>query len=448
MAPTLAASGNAATLAATAAFEAGGVAGLAATGVVVAGAATAAVVRRRKTVRRNLSARAGKQSATSGWGSPSGASGSSGRGSPGRTTSGGRSGSGSAGGGGSASGRRGGSSLLGSKRSGGGGATGSGGTGPSSKRSPSGLLGSGGKGRHPAGGKHGGASGAGTGTGKSPSKRSPKPGKGAGIKAATGRAVRNALASGSLPRKTLAAVGRHTLGPTSLPRKGLKATGRGTKKAWIATAPHRKTAAKTTARQTKRLAGAARDGLRSLLAGAWAGMKKRDRRAALARIREVWGRRRKARTDKNTPVIPTAVPPVAATARRPVFAGTSPSTLGASAMSGHHFIAPAMEGARAAANYQPTGMMQVIADFAGLKEALELNAEAMKITVQNADAKFPLDPRVIETMRQIHSLQLKAAEMASELQVAANKLHDVDINRIQNPRNGREGERMWDITAN
>lgn len=117
-------------------------------------------------------------------------------------------------------------------------------------------------------------------------------------------------------------------------------------------------------------------------------------------------------------------------------------------MSGHHFVAPAMEGARAAANYSPTGMVQVIEDFAGLAQALELNAQAMRVTVENADAKFPLAPQVIELMRQVHGLQLKAAELAKELQPASRKLHEADLARHSSPRKGREGERMWDIASN
>jgi hypothetical protein len=115
---------------------------------------------------------------------------------------------------------------------------------------------------------------------------------------------------------------------------------------------------------------------------------------------------------------------------------------------GHHFVAPAMELARAAAHYQPTGMLQVGADFAGLEEALRLHAEAMKITVENADATQPLAPQIVELMRQIHGLQLKAAELASELQPAFRQLHDVDISRLENPRKGMAGERMWDVSAN
>lgn len=115
---------------------------------------------------------------------------------------------------------------------------------------------------------------------------------------------------------------------------------------------------------------------------------------------------------------------------------------------GHHFVAPAMELARAAASYHPTGMLQVGADFAGLEEALRLHAEAMKVTVENADATQPLHPNIVELMRQIHGLQLKAAELASELQPAFRSLHDVDIARLESPRKGVAGERMWDVASN
>lgn len=112
---------------------------------------------------------------------------------------------------------------------------------------------------------------------------------------------------------------------------------------------------------------------------------------------------------------------------------------------GHHFIAAATEMARAAAAYQPTGMLQVGQDFGGLEEALRINAEALKTTVENADANWPLHPNIVEIMRQIHGLQLKAAELATELKPAFQALHDVDIARLENPRTG---ERMWDVSSN
>jgi len=221
------------------------------------------------------------------------------------------------------------------------------------------------------------------------------------------------------------------------------AAGRAARAAWNAARPQLARARQAVARQTKRVGGVLGDGAAALAAAAWAWLR-RDRKGALARLKNVWKRRRK---NRHTPDSPTT-PAVADTVRRPANP-TAPST-GGPAMSGggHHFVAPAMELARAAAHYQPTGMLQVGADFAGLEEALRLHAEAMKTTVENADANQPLAPQIVELMRQIHGLQLKAAELASELQPAFRQLHDVDITRLENPRKGVAGERMWDVSAN
>jgi len=220
-------------------------------------------------------------------------------------------------------------------------------------------------------------------------------------------------------------------------------------RAWAEGRPDRKQArAKMIAAERadlKRLRGATSDALRSARAGLWNLIKHRSLRKGAQRVKEAWLKHRAKRKDPALADEPK--PSIAATVRRPTAASTT-STTGAPAVSGYHFVAPAMEGAQAAANYAPTGMMQVGRDFAGLQQALELHAEAMKITVENADAKHPLAPQIIEMMRQIHSLQLKAAEMASELPIAFRKLHDVDIARIETPRKGPEGERMWDVASN
>ena len=116
-------------------------------------------------------------------------------------------------------------------------------------------------------------------------------------------------------------------------------------------------------------------------------------------------------------------------------------------MSGHHYTAGAMEMARAAASYHPTGMMHVGRDFAALPEALTLVAEAMKISTEQADGYFPLDPRIVDLMGGIYKLQMQAAELAKELAPAFKSLHGVDIERIENPRKGA-AEAMWDYTRN
>ncbi|MEU5596843.1 hypothetical protein [Streptomyces sp. NPDC020298] len=425
MAPTLAGASNATALTTTAAYSAGGPLAAAAAGVVVVAGATVAVARRRASVRRSVATRSGGatplRGPRSGGGSGlrSGPGAGSGRGGSGsqRGATGGRSGAGS----GSRGGlwRSGGSSKTGSLGGGHRSGTGSGGG-----RSRSGLLRKDGS-RHTGPGRH-----------TLDSAKNPRQQNKAA--AAAEKAAKKAIQKAA---KTLAAKTN-----SSGKSHGVKAAAaRAARGAAKASRPYLARAAKATARQAKRAGSALWDGVRALGSAAWTWLRTRDAGAALNRLKAVWARHRK---NRNTPPAQTS-PPVAATVRRPTNPAPVP-TSGGTAMSGggHHFVAPAMELARAAANYHPTGMLQVGADFAGLEEALRLHAEAMKITVENADATQPLDPHIVDLMRQIHGLQLKAAELASELQPAFRQLHHVDISRLENPRKGAAGERMWDVSAN
>jgi hypothetical protein len=431
MAPVLAGAGNTTTLAATAAYSAGGPVAAAATGVVVAAGVTAVALRRRAAVRRGMAARtsggAGLKPSRGGGGGglrsgSSGGGGRSGSGS-GRGAVGGRSGAGSA----IRSGLgRGGSGLLsGGSRSG----SGSGVRGGSG-RSPGGLAGvKGGRHSRP---RHGGALGGGL--GKDPERRQKRATEKAAAKAGK-KAAEKAIKQAAKNTTAAATPGRS--------QTVKAAAGRAARAAANAARPHAARARTAAANQMRRARGALWDGLCATTAGAWA-LLRRGRHAALDRLKTVWKRRRK---DRNKPDTPTS-PAVADTVRRPT--NQTPTSPGGPAMSGggHHFVAPAMELARAAAHYRPTGMLQVGADFAGLEEALRLHAEAMKITVENADATQPLAPQIVELMRQVHGLQLKAAELAAELTPAFRQLHDVDIARLENPRKGIAGERMWDVSTN
>ncbi|MFE1205664.1 hypothetical protein ACFW5V_28670 [Streptomyces sp. NPDC058762] len=408
MGPVLAGAGNGTTLVTTAAYSAGGPVAATAAGVVVAAGATVAVLRRRAAVRRGVATRAG--SATAGGRSRSG--------------SGLRSGSG----GGALR------SRSGAGRSGSGGRSGAG----SAIRSGAGRSGglSSGSGRSPGGG----------------------PGR-SGKQSGGSRLLRNLAAhhtphhgpgSGSRreQRAKDKAAAKHRQHATSAtPSKGhavRAAAARATRAAWNTARPNLARAAKATGRAAKKTGGALLDGARAATSAAWTWLRHRDAGAALDRLKAVWRRLRKKRKTTD----PKPEPAVADTVRRPTHPNPTHTPGGPMSGGGHHFVAPAMEAARAAAHYQPTGMLQVGADFAGLEEALRLYAEAMKITVENADATQPLHPNIVELMRQIHGLQLKAAELAAELQPAFRSLHDVDIARLENPRKGAAGERMWDVSAN
>ncbi|MFF8610770.1 hypothetical protein ACF06X_33230 [Streptomyces sp. NPDC015346] len=260
------------------------------------------------------------------------------------------------------------------------------------------------------------------------------------VKAALGRATRAAArGTGHIARRA-AVAGWNATGPARAAAK----------RAAISAA---KSTAAGLARQIRKAPGALADGLLATTAGLLSTLWHRSWSAGSERLRDVWRKLRARRARKqaeNTPQ-PTPTPaPVGPLVRRPTSAIHTPTTAkGGPLMSGgHHFVAPAMEMARIAANYQPQGMLQVGEDFSGLSEALELHATAMKTTVENADAHWPLDPTIVDLMRQIYGLQMKAAELARELRPAFEQLHGVDLDRLRNPRKGAHAEAMWDVRSN
>ncbi|MFC8008698.1 hypothetical protein [Streptomyces cinereoruber] len=489
--PVLASAGNATGLTLTTAYQYGGPVAAATTGALMAAGATAVALRKRATVKRSMASRGGST------GSLRGATGGGGRGAAvaSRMGSGGalrgatKNGRGGSGGAtkGPLRGAMGtGAGRLVAPRKGGatGSAFGSAGTttdtrGGATKRG-GGLLGASGRGatkgsllgggkhrkdgatnasrhgalRHGNAGRHDKQTGPGTGTRHnpntptSPSKSNKQGGNNRAhtLKAAIGRATRSAAT-----------------GTGNLIARGARAAWNGARNKTRSLA---KAATAGLARQIKKIPGALADGLIATSAGLLSGLWHWSLSAAGSRIKDVWRklRARRARkqeakaaaaeaavaatTTDTTPAAPTAH--VGGAARRPLSSTfTRPTTNGGTLMSGgHHFVAPAMEMARIAAAYQPQGMLQVGEDFAGLSEALGLHAEAMKVTVENADASWPLDPGVIDLMRQIYSLQIKAAELAQELKPAFEQLHGVDLDRLRNPRKSAAAEAMWDVRTN
>jgi hypothetical protein len=266
-----------------------------------------------------------------------------------------------------------------------------------------------------------------------------------------------AAAALTADRKNSRAAARRRLTATAgrAGKRGATLAAAGTRTAIVKTKPHRARVLAALGRGTRKTAAVGWDGFLSVGAGLWHGIWNWSGKTGWARMRATWARRRAARAERAAakaasaqPAIDTTEPEIGGTIRRPAGATTfSPSTTtqGATDMSGHHFTAAAVEMARAASAYEPTAMLQVGQDFASLPDALQLVAEAMKITTEKADGPYPLDPQIIELMRGIYQLTQKAAEMAGELAPAFENLHHVDLERHRNPR---PGEEMWDIAAN
>lgn len=418
---------NGTATATTAAYQAAGPMGLAAAAGTAVVLAAGGVVQRRRTVRRRTTTGAGRPRAAS-FGATRG------------STRGGTSGRGTASGRGGAS-RRGGS----------GGASGAGRT---------------------RGGALGPLSGRGAGRLKSPRLTSPKNGgkhKRPGSKNTPPSTRKRTPRKGSrlgMLRPAASAARRGMAGAGRAIRdtgRGIAAASRGVGRAgrwaaaparalWRGTAAARRTAA----RRVGRAVGALRDGVLAGIGGLASVLWHRSWRAGLDTLRAVWNRRRRKGAARRTangpamtgPTIAASPPPVATSVRRPATAGGSPSAFGGTMPGGgHHFLAPAMEMERIASTYTPDSMMQVGADFAKLPDALEHIANSLKISTARADAEQPLDPRIVELMQGIYTLQMKAVELSRELPQAFRRLHDVDIARIENPRKG-SAEAMWDYSRN
>ncbi|MFF8279957.1 hypothetical protein ACF05T_28290 [Streptomyces lateritius] len=464
--PVLAGAGNVTALTLTAAYQYGGPVAAATTGALMAAGATGLALRRRTAVRRPASTRGASRgvlrSATGG--------GSRGAARAGRTGSGGasRGATGSERGGSQSATRKTPRGALasvagrtGAPRKAGATHSASGRVGPPwrggrheqkvASGAGTGLLGSG-KNRRGAttstattagaAGRRTDARGRGDATrgGNTPATHRNSPGRTGTVKAAVGRAARAAGRGAGHFTKKAAVAGWNATGPARA----------ATKQAAIRAA---KAAAAGIARQARKVPGALADGLLATSAGLLSGLWHRSWSAGAGRLRDVWRKLRARRARKqaeNTPEPAATLAPVGHVVRRPTSAHhISTTAKGGPLMSGgHHFVAPAMEMARIAASYQPQGMLQVGEDFSGLSEALELHASAMKTTVENADASWPLDPTIVDLMRQIYGLQMKAAELARELRPAFEQLHDVDLDRLRNPRKGAQAESMWDVRSN
>lgn len=100
----------------------------------------------------------------------------------------------------------------------------------------------------------------------------------------------------------------------------------------------------------------------------------------------------------------------------------------------------------AAMMYNPEGMMQIGNDMASFPEVIRNVASALQgMTRQVQDGETPMHPAIVDKLKALHAELIKVAHEAEDLKPAFENLHNVDINRIRNPR---KGEEMWDLSSN
>ncbi|MGA4844737.1 hypothetical protein [Streptomyces sp. G45] len=109
------------------------------------------------------------------------------------------------------------------------------------------------------------------------------------------------------------------------------------------------------------------------------------------------------------------------------------------------FRAAAEEMLRQAQTAEPGGMMNVLAAFQTLPEAIGMIAETFGVVAGRASEDMPLEPPVAEALMDLHKQLIACVETASEVSTVFETTHEADIRRHTEPR---PGEEQWDTSAN
>ncbi|MFJ4811106.1 hypothetical protein [Streptomyces longwoodensis] len=121
------------------------------------------------------------------------------------------------------------------------------------------------------------------------------------------------------------------------------------------------------------------------------------------------------------------------------------STSGGEHVSGFQFEEHAAEMEQAAQSYDPEDAMEILAMVEGLPAALTSVANVMKILAERADSEFPLEKEVADGFNDIFGALMSAVAVAEDMGPLFRQAHEQDIARHEDPRNGPEAEKGWNV---
>lgn len=139
---------------------------------------------------------------------------------------------------------------------------------------------------------------------------------------------------------------------------------------------------------------------------------------------------------------------VADSVERPVSKVPIPSTSEVSEgehVSGFRFEEVAAEMEQAANSYEPDSAMEILAMVEGLPAALTCVANVMKILAERSDSEFPLEKEVADGFNDIFGALMSAVAVAEDMGPLFRQAHEQDIARHEDPRNGTEAEKGWNV---
>ncbi|MFE7927735.1 hypothetical protein ACFU6S_03205 [Streptomyces sp. NPDC057456] len=114
-------------------------------------------------------------------------------------------------------------------------------------------------------------------------------------------------------------------------------------------------------------------------------------------------------------------------------------------VSGFRFEEAASEMEQAANQYDPENAMEILAMVEGLPAALTSVANVMKILAERSDSEFPLEKEVADGFNDIFGAVMSAVAVAEDMGPLFRQAHEQDIARHEDPRNGPEAEKGWNV---
>ncbi|GGO55319.1 hypothetical protein GCM10012287_46330 [Streptomyces daqingensis] len=128
-----------------------------------------------------------------------------------------------------------------------------------------------------------------------------------------------------------------------------------------------------------------------------------------------------------------------------VPATPEPHTTEGEHVSGFRFEDYAAEMESAANSYDPENAMEILAMVEGIPAALTSVANVMKILAERADHEFPLEKQVADGFNDIFGAVMSAVAVAEDMGPLFRTAHEQDIARHEDPRNGTDAEKGWNV---
>ncbi|MEV8452060.1 hypothetical protein AB0467_04355 [Streptomyces sp. NPDC052095] len=114
-------------------------------------------------------------------------------------------------------------------------------------------------------------------------------------------------------------------------------------------------------------------------------------------------------------------------------------------VSGFRFEEYAAEMESAAGQYDPESAMEILAMVEGLPAALTSVANVMRVLAERSDSEFPLEKEVADGFNDIFGALMSAVAVAEDMGPLFRQAHEQDIARHEDPRNGAEAEKGWNV---